>query len=153
MKLALNLSFFLFALLTFSNRSFSLNDYQIRKICSKEKRQLSCIKNLQEQRYFLQKGNPIKIPVIPYEGNQKLNFKFWFKQIKGILVIWEKFFRIIIKSLYFIIDFHFVIEKNNSVKSGHILFLYIFIIDIINFGQDQLNIFFWWIYFLLEIFI
>ena len=76
MKLALNISFFLFALLTFSNRSFSLNDYQIRKICSKEKRQLSCIKNLQEKRYFLQKGNPIKIPVIPYGGNQKLNFKF-----------------------------------------------------------------------------
>jgi hypothetical protein len=76
MKLALNLSFFLFALLTFSNRSFSLNDYQIRKICSKEKRQLSCIKNLQEKRYFLQKGNPIKIPVIPYGGNKKLNFKF-----------------------------------------------------------------------------
>ena len=76
MKLALNLSFFLFALLTFSNRSFSLNDYQIRKICSKEKRQISCIKNLQEKRYFLQKGNPIKIPVIPYGGNQKLNFKF-----------------------------------------------------------------------------
>ena len=76
MKLALNLSFFLFALLTFSNRSFSLDDYQIRKICSKEKRQLSCIKNLQEKRYFLQKGNPIKIPVIPYGSNQKLNFKF-----------------------------------------------------------------------------
>ena len=76
MKLALNLSFFLFALLTFSNRSFSLNDYQIRKICSKEKRQLSCIKNLQEKRYFLQRGNPIKIPVKPYEGNKKLNFKF-----------------------------------------------------------------------------
>ena len=76
MKLALNLSFFLFALLSFSNRSFSLNDYQIRRICSKEKRQLSCIKNLQEKRYFLQKGNPIKIPVIPYGGNQKLNFKF-----------------------------------------------------------------------------
>ena len=76
MKLALNLSFFLFALITFSNRSFSLNDYQIRKICSKEKRQISCIKNLQEKRYFLQKGNPIKIPVIPYGGNKKLNFKF-----------------------------------------------------------------------------
>ena len=76
MKLPLYLSFFLFALLTFGNKSFSLSDYQIRKICSKEKRQLSCIKNLQEKRYFLQKGNPIKIPVIPYGGNQKLNFKF-----------------------------------------------------------------------------
>ena len=69
MKLALNLSFFLFALLTFSNRSFSLNDYQIRKICSKEKRELSCIKNLQEKRNFLKKGNLIEIPVLPYKGN------------------------------------------------------------------------------------
>ena len=76
MKLALNLSFFLFALLTFGNKSFSLTDYQIRKICSKEKRQLSCIKNLQEKRYFLQKGRLIEIPVIPYKGNQNLNFKF-----------------------------------------------------------------------------
>jgi len=76
MKSALNLSFFLFALLTFGNKSFSLTDYQIRKICRKEKRQLSCIKNLQEKRYFLQKGNLIEIPVIPYRGNQNLNFKF-----------------------------------------------------------------------------
>ena len=76
MKLALNLSFFLFALLTFGNKSFALSDYQIRKICNKEKRKLSCIKHLQEKRYFLQKGNLIKIPVIPYRGNKKLNFKF-----------------------------------------------------------------------------
>ncbi len=76
MKSALNLSFFLFTLLTFGNKSFSLTDYQIRKICRKEKRQLSCIKNLQEKRYFLQKGNLIEIPVIPYRGNQNLNFKF-----------------------------------------------------------------------------
>ena len=76
MKSALNLSFFLFTLLTFGNKSFSLTDYQIRKICRKEKRQLSCIKNLQEKRYFLQKGNLIEIPVIPYKGNQNLNFKF-----------------------------------------------------------------------------
>ena len=76
MKLALNLSLFLFALLSFGNKSFSLTDYKIRKICSKEKRPLSCIKNLQEKKYFLQKGNLIEIPVIPYKGNQNLNFKF-----------------------------------------------------------------------------
>ena len=76
MKLALNLSFFLFALLTFGNKSFAFSNYQIRRICSKEKKQLSCIKNLKEKRYFLQKGNLIKIPVIPYRGNQNLNFKF-----------------------------------------------------------------------------
>ncbi len=76
MKLPLYLSFFLFALLTFGNKSFSLTDYQIRKFCNKEKRKLSCIKHLQEKRYFLQKGNLIEIPVIPYRGNQNLNFKF-----------------------------------------------------------------------------
>jgi len=69
MKLALNLSFFLFALLTLGDKTFALTDYQIRKICSKEKRQLSCIKNLQKKRYFLQKGNLIEIPVLPYKGN------------------------------------------------------------------------------------
>ena len=73
MKLALNLSFFLFTLLAFSNRSFSLNDYQIRKICSKEKKQLSCIKNLQEKRSILEKGNLIEIPVIPYENKKGKN--------------------------------------------------------------------------------
>ena len=76
MKLALNLFLFLFALLTFGNKLLSLTDYQIRKICSKEKMQISCKKNLQEKRYFLQKGNLIEIPVIPYRGNQNLNFKF-----------------------------------------------------------------------------
>ena len=69
MKIALNLSSFLFALLTFGNKSLSLNDYQIRKICMKEKRQLSCIKNMREKRYFLEKGNRIEIPVIPYREN------------------------------------------------------------------------------------
>ena len=67
MKLVLNLSFFLFALLTFGNKSFSLSDYQIRKICSKEKRPLSCIKNLQDKKSNLRKGNLIEIPVIPYK--------------------------------------------------------------------------------------
>jgi len=76
MKLPLYLSFFLFALLTFGNKSFSLTDYQIRKICNKEKSKLSCIKHLQEKRYSLQKGNLIEIPVIPHRSNQSLNFKF-----------------------------------------------------------------------------
>ena len=65
MKLALNLSFILFALLTFNDKSYSLTNYQINKICKKEKRTSSCIKNLKEKRYNLQKGNLIEIPVIP----------------------------------------------------------------------------------------
>ena len=73
MKSALNLSLFLFALFTFGNKSFSLTDYQIKKICKKEKkglkeRELNCIKNLIEKRSNLQKGNLIEIPVIPFKN-------------------------------------------------------------------------------------
>ena len=67
MKLALNLSLLLFALLTFVDKSLSLTDYQIKKICKKEKREITCIKNLKEKRSNLQKGNLIEIPVIPYK--------------------------------------------------------------------------------------
>ena len=76
MKLLLNLSLFIFALILLGDKSFSITDYQIRKICRKEKRELTCIKSLQEKRIDLQKGNQIEIPVIPYKDNKKLNFKF-----------------------------------------------------------------------------
>ena len=68
MKLVLNLFLFLFALFTFSDQSFSLTYYQMRKYCEKEKRirQITCIKNLQEKKSILKKGSPIEIPVIPY---------------------------------------------------------------------------------------
>ena len=69
MKLLLNLSLFLFPLFLMSEKSFSITDFQIKKICKKEKRELTCIKNLQEKRSNLQKGNHIEIPVIPYESN------------------------------------------------------------------------------------
>ena len=67
MKLALNLFLLLFVLLTFGDFSYALTDYQIKKICKKQKRGSSCIKNLQKKRYSLQKGNPIEIPVIPFK--------------------------------------------------------------------------------------
>ncbi len=66
MKFALNFYLFLFVLLTFSDKSFSLTDYQIRETCKKEKRKSNCIKILQEKRSNLQKGKLIEIPVIPY---------------------------------------------------------------------------------------
>ena len=69
MKLLLNLSLFLLISFTFGDKSFSLSDYQIKKICKKEKRKLTCIKTLQEKKSNLQKGNFIEIPVIPYRGN------------------------------------------------------------------------------------
>ena len=67
MKLALNLFIFLFASVMLGDKSFSLTDYKIKKICKKEKRELTCIKKLQEKRSDLQKGNFIEIPVIPYK--------------------------------------------------------------------------------------
>ena len=66
MKLALNLPLSLIALLIMGEKSFSLSDYKIKKICKKEKRELICIKNLKEKRSNLKKGNFIEIPVIPY---------------------------------------------------------------------------------------
>ena len=69
MKLVLNLFLFLLAFISFSNESFSLADYQIKKICKKDKRVSTCIKKLQEKRSKLQKGNLIEIPVIPYKNN------------------------------------------------------------------------------------
>ena len=67
MKLLLNFSIFLLAFFSFSNESFSLSDYQIKRFCSKEKRVSLCIKNLQEKRSDLQKGKLIEIPVKPYK--------------------------------------------------------------------------------------
>ena len=68
MKLVLNFSLFLLAFFSFSNESFSLTDYQIKRFCKKEKRVSLCIKNLQEKRSDLQEGKLIEIPVIPYKG-------------------------------------------------------------------------------------
>ena len=67
MKLALNLCLTLFALSIFGEKSFSLTDYQIKKICKNEKRKSTCIKILKEKRSNLQKGNYIEIPVLPYK--------------------------------------------------------------------------------------
>ena len=68
MKLVLNFSMFLLAFFSFSNESFSLNDYQIKRFCAKEKRVSLCIKDFQEKKSDLQKGKLIEIPVTPYKG-------------------------------------------------------------------------------------
>ena len=67
MKIVFNLSLFLFTLFMFGDNSFSLTDYQIKKICKKHQREASCLRNLREKRSNLQKGNLIEIPVIPYK--------------------------------------------------------------------------------------
>tara|TARA_B100000886_G_scaffold295426_1_gene222255 strand:- start:239 stop:445 length:207 start_codon:yes stop_codon:yes gene_type:complete len=67
MKLTLNLSILLFSLFMFDEKLFSLSNYQLKKICKKERNELTCKKNWQERQFNLQKGNLIEIPVIPYK--------------------------------------------------------------------------------------
>ena len=67
MKFKLNLSLFLLVFFVVGDKSFSLTDYKIKKICKKEIKELICIKNLKEKRSNLNKGNLIEIPVIPYK--------------------------------------------------------------------------------------
>ena len=67
MKLVLNFSLFLLAFFSFSNESFSLTNFQIKKFCAKKKKVSLCIKDLQEKRSDLQKGRLIEIPVKPYK--------------------------------------------------------------------------------------
>ena len=67
MKLALIL--FLLTLFMFDNKTFSLTNYQISKICKKEKRVSACIKKFEEKRDNLKNGDRIEIPVIPYKGS------------------------------------------------------------------------------------
>ena len=67
MKSALYLFLFLVSFLILGDKSFSLTDYQIKKICKKEKRQSLCIKDLREKKLDLEKGKLIEIPVIPYK--------------------------------------------------------------------------------------
>ena len=68
MKLVFYLSMFVFAFFSFSNESFSLTDFQIKRFCKKEKKVSLCIKKLQEKRSDLKEGKLIEIPVTPYKG-------------------------------------------------------------------------------------
>ncbi len=67
MKLLLNLALFFLAFVSFSNESFSLTDYEIKKYCRKETKVFTCIKNLRQKKSNLQKGKLIEIPVVPYK--------------------------------------------------------------------------------------
>ena len=69
MKFALSLYLSLLAFSTLYDETFSLTNYQISKICKKEKRVSICIKKIQEKRDKLKNGDLIEIPVIPYKGN------------------------------------------------------------------------------------
>ena len=65
MKLASIIYMTLFSFFLIGEKSFAISNYQIKKICKKEKSESNCIKNLREKRDKLQKGFLIEIPVIP----------------------------------------------------------------------------------------
>ena len=67
MRLTLNLFLFLITLVILGDKSFSLSEYQIKKICKKNESPSICIKNFQKKKFNLRKGNLIEIPVIPYK--------------------------------------------------------------------------------------
>ena len=67
MKIVLNFFMLLLVFFSFSNKSLSLTDYQIKRFCAKKKRVSLCIKNLQEKKSDLQKVKLIEIPVTPYK--------------------------------------------------------------------------------------
>ncbi len=67
MKLTLNLILYIFVLLLVEDESLALTDYQIKRICKKDKNISMCIKNLKEKRTIIQKGELIEIPVVPHK--------------------------------------------------------------------------------------
>ncbi len=69
MKFTFKLFLIIFGFVILEQKSFSLTDYKIKKICRKEMRVSTCIKNLQKKRSNMEKGNFIEIPVIPYKSN------------------------------------------------------------------------------------
>ena len=50
----------------FDDKSYSLTNYQIKKICKNEKTVSNCINTIREKKSKLRKGDLIEIPVIPY---------------------------------------------------------------------------------------
>ena len=53
--------------LSYSLNAFSITNNEINKICQKELNKSLCVKRLKRNRYKLNRGNPIEIPVIPYK--------------------------------------------------------------------------------------
>ena len=53
--------------LSYGLNALSITNNEIYKICQKEVNKILCVKRLKINRYKLEKGNPIEIPVIPYK--------------------------------------------------------------------------------------
>ena len=59
-------TFFIISILLLSYHSPSITNNEIIKICKREKNNRRCIKRLKLNRFQLNKGKAIEIPVIPY---------------------------------------------------------------------------------------
>ena len=53
--------------LSYIPNTFAITNNEINKICQKEINKFLCVKRLKINRYKLNRGNPIEIPVIPYK--------------------------------------------------------------------------------------
>ena len=53
--------------LSYGLNAFSITNNEIYKICQKDVNKILCVKRLKINRYKLEKGIPIEIPVIPYK--------------------------------------------------------------------------------------
>ena len=67
MKFFFNSLLYLLVFFSFDNSAYSLSDKQIKEVCHKKLRRLTCIKNLKLKKLNLMQGNSIEIPVIPFK--------------------------------------------------------------------------------------
>ena len=68
MKLFFKVLSFVLLSLVFCLKTYSISNSQIFKICTRNRREKSCIKRLKLNRELLNKGKPIEIPVYPYKS-------------------------------------------------------------------------------------
>ena len=67
MKLFLKVFSLILLSLIFGLETYSISNSQILRICTRKRKEKSCIKRLKLNRELLNKGKPIEIPVIPYK--------------------------------------------------------------------------------------
>ena len=68
MKLFLKVFSLMLLSLILGLETYSISNSQIFKICTRNRREKSCIKRLKLNRELLNKGKPIEIPVYPYKS-------------------------------------------------------------------------------------
>jgi len=68
----MNLFFKVFCLILLSLvmtlETYSISNSQIYQICTRKRREKTCIKKLKLKRELINKGKPVEIPVYPYKS-------------------------------------------------------------------------------------